>query len=140
MSWLNGKWHICRLIETTEKDAWYTLCTDVPGVYRLIGLDESRPDIVPATINRICGIDPTGTLNIGATKSLPDRLGSLVRTHDPKFRGGSHRKLPAKMAKRFPPKKLALAWQCADQPYEREGEMLDRYEAQFGEMPPLYRQ
>jgi hypothetical protein len=37
---------------------------------------------------------------------------------------------------RFPPERLAIAWECTDQPYVREEELKRAYEAEFGERPP----
>ena len=115
---------------------------DGPGVYRLIALDANMPSIVPASLNRICGVDPTGTLYIGATSSLRRRLASLVmrnRTNDPLAGGsGSHSLMAPKLARLFAPQWRAIAWQRLDSnERNREHELFRRYKAQFGELPPM---
>jgi hypothetical protein len=140
MAWLTGTWSpLCRVIEDIPGKRWFDLCVpDGPGVYRLIALDASKSGIVPASLDRVCGSDPTGTLYIGAAGSLQGRLGDLVKTNDPtKFKGGGHRRLTMKLAECFSPQWRALVWEYADEPFEREGQLLRDYEGQFGERPPV---
>jgi hypothetical protein len=137
MLWLTGKWsRMYRIMAEIEEEQWYDDTTVTgKGVYRLIGLRENG---APAPISRVCGIDSTGTLYIGAADrgNLDGRLGSLVSTHRPDHKSGDHIPLLPKLAERFPPQRLAVVWECTDQPYKREEELKDAYKAEFGERPP----
>jgi predicted GIY-YIG superfamily endonuclease len=142
--WLTGKWcPLCRTIENLPGKRWSDICRpDGSGVYRLIALDASMPGIVPASLDRVCGIDSTGTLYIGVTKSLRRRLASLVsrnRTNDP-LSGSGHQFMNAKLARRFAPRLRAISWQkldSAEAAHRREAELLRAYKARFGELPPM---
>jgi hypothetical protein len=143
MSWLTGKWsRRYPLMAQTIGERWkdHYPPSGTPGVYRLIALDGTG---TPVPINRACGVDRTGTLQIGASRDLKTRLGSLVRTHQSNPRhgnGSSHRALSARLSAHFPPDRLALAWQLNDAPGNRETELLREYEARFGDTPPHNRQ
>src|SRR5437899_7209935 len=50
------------------------------GVYRLIGLADDHAISKPATITRLHGQDTTGTLYIGQSSSLHQRLNRLRRS------------------------------------------------------------
>ena len=142
-SWLTGKWSaLCRIVENTPGKRWSDICRpDGPGVYRLIALDATMAGIVPASLDRVCGVDPTGTLYIGFTKSLRTRLRILVLTNDPNVPlGAGHAFMPAKLRKSFPLRLRAVAWQrSASYDLARNGEkkLFDRYAKQFGELPPM---
>jgi hypothetical protein len=143
MSWPpKGKWSpLCRISETTWGKRWIDLCRNgTSGVYRLIALTDNRLDVVPAPLDRVCGIDPTGTLYIGASRSLRTRLGTLVRTHDPSKMAGGHAVMSAKLRRRFPPERLAITWRCREPPEmvrNFETELIQDYQARFGELPPV---
>jgi hypothetical protein len=98
---------------------WIDLCDSGSGVYRLVALD-NNVELIPAAINRVCGVDLTGTLYIGHATSLRARL-------------------TAKLKKRFPPQRLAITWQRIDilQRRNREMRLLQNYLRRFGELPPM---
>jgi hypothetical protein len=115
MSWLTGTWSpLCQIIGTAGGRRWIDLCDpDGPGVYRLVALD-SNAELAPAPIDRVCGVDPTGTLYIGHAGSLRSRLRQLARTNDPtEGIAHGHVVMAAKLKKRFPPQRLAITWQRA---------------------------
>lgn len=119
-------------------------CEDRPGVYRLIALNEQGN---PATLNRMCGGDTTGTLYIGVegkTFSDRSRLGQLVRSlrsprrrtnqeHQAGYRLRSHPELNS----RFPEARVALTWCYCDTPTSAERALFEVYFASFGDNPPL---
>ena len=74
--------------------------------------------------SRVCGVDPTGTLYIGFTKSLRTCLRILVLTNDPNVPlGTGHAFMPAKLRKSFPLRLRAVAWQrSASYDLARNGE------------------
>jgi hypothetical protein len=147
-SWLTGKWSpLCRIIESTPGKRWSDICRpDGPGVYRLIALDADAPGVIPAWLDRVCGVDPTGTLYIGCASSLRRRLASLVlryRSRDLMSGGGSHAIMAPKLAKRFGPQLLAASWQPSNGkwlPIQRERELFSAYKDRFGELPPMNEQ
>jgi hypothetical protein len=117
-----------------------------PGVYRLVGLNEDEDKIVPAHINRICGVDTTGTLYLGCGSKLRIRLQQLSRA----LRMGSHHyifahdiakefRYNARLSARFPLKRLGITW-LYDWAYDAvETNLLFHYRDSFGETPPLNR-
>jgi hypothetical protein len=147
-SWLTGKWSpLCRITESTPGKRWSDICRpDGPGAYRLIALDADAPGIVPAWLDRVCGVDPTGTLYIGSTSSLRRRLASLILRHgkrDPLLGSGSHAIVAPKLARRFGPQLLAISWQPSNgkwSPIQRERDLLSAYNDRFGELPPMNKQ
>jgi hypothetical protein len=143
MTWLTGEWSRIRQIIGPVGDEWWRDCEpDGPGVYRLIGLEEGKSGLEPASINRICGEDLMGTLYIGQAKSLQECLGDLVKTYSPDYRSGRHPVLSDKIAARFPLAKLGFAWERVDRsvyPWDREAKLMSDYIIEFGERPPLNR-
>jgi hypothetical protein len=123
-----------------------SFCNDEPGVYRLIGLDDNGR---PAVLDRMCGLDETGTLYIGKEgKTFADRsrLTKLVRSlqvprhgpvynseHNAGYRLRSHSFLSA----RFPPERVALTWCYSSSPGLAEGALFESYFDSFGDTPPL---
>jgi hypothetical protein len=103
------------------------------GVYRLIGLATEGDLTRPATLNRLCGQDTTGTLYIGQASSLDTRLNQL--------RQGSHnaiRMLRSVPLLQFPSKRLAVAFLftgLAARSVERD--LIKAYMNSFGDTPPL---
>jgi hypothetical protein len=145
-SWLIGKWSpLCLIVENTPGKRWNDICRpDGPAVYRLVALNANVPGIVPAALDRICGVDPTGTLYIGKSRgSLRSRLASLVKTNLTGSGGsGGHRTMVRKLARQFAPRWRAISWQMlvsADAATNRERELLRAYEERFGDLPPLNR-
>jgi hypothetical protein len=140
--WLTGRWcPLYRIVENAFGRRWNDFCKpDGPGVYRLVALDSSKSGIVPAPLERVCGTDPTGTLYIGRSESLRNRLSSLVRSQNPtKILGGDHIPVSGKLAKRFPRQWLAITWQRTNSGdcRMREATLFGHYMARFGELPPM---
>ena len=123
-----------------------SFCEDQPGVYRLIGLDEAGK---PATLNRLCGCDKTGTLYIGAEgKTFADRsrLSRLVRSLRPprygpvfndEHKAGRRLRAHPELNTRFPESRLALTWCYCRTPIPAESALFETYFASFGDTPPL---
>jgi hypothetical protein len=111
------------------------------GVYRLIGLAAEGDLKRPATLNRVCGQDTTGTLYIGESGSLNTRLNQLRRTL--KSREASHnaismlRSIPLLKLK-FSPNKLAIALLFTGRNTRFvESNLIEAYMNSFGDTPPL---
>jgi hypothetical protein len=129
-----------------------SLCKSLPGVYRLIALDDTG---APATLQRMCGTDSTGTLYIGMegrTFSDRSRLTKLVRSlrpprghgrgvfiHNREHHAGYRLRRHQILSQKFPPEKLALTWCYSNQPALAEAALLDIYFDSFGDTPPLNR-
>ena len=140
MTWLVGNWSDpVRISEAIETEYWKKLPEGKQGVYRLFALAREGT-FEPAPLERVCGTDPTGTLTIGGTaKPLLRRLSALVKTHRIDYHSAPHRRLPARLAERFPHNRLAFAWWVTDSPWLVEADLHKRYEADFGELPPMDR-
>jgi hypothetical protein len=134
MSWLTGDWSaLIKISEAIERKYWDELQPKT-GVYRLIALDVNGK---PMPLNRVCGVDETGTLYIGATdRQLLNRLGGLVKTHRADYAGQPHRQLSIPLTDRFPADRLAISWEYTEMPWPREAELLMAYEDELGELPP----
>jgi hypothetical protein len=106
-----------------------------------IALDATMAGSVPASLDRVCDVDPTGTLYIGSTKSLRTRIRTLVLTNDPKsLLGAGHAFMPFKLRNRFPLRLRAVAWQRSasyDLARNSERTLFDRYSKRFGELPRM---
>jgi hypothetical protein len=124
-------------------------CKAKSGVYRLVGLAE--PGInAPATFDRICGRDQTGTLYIGCAgrrSTLPTRLQQLVRTLSDRGRRRNNSEhsagdllLHKLLSQQFPPNNLAVSWSYHTDAFIAENDLLRSYIRSFGEAPPLNRQ
>ena len=143
--WLTGSWSpLFRIIDCAGKRWLDMFVPDSPGLYRLVALDASMPGIVPASLNRICAVDSTGTLYIGATSSLRRRLATLIlkyRTNGPLAGGsGGYRPMSPSLAQQFAPQSLAVAWQSlVSDERNQEQDLLQSYKATFGELPPMSR-
>jgi hypothetical protein len=140
MRWLTGEWsEDIRISSAIDEKWWEKLSPENPwkrpGIYRLIAFASKTSE--PEPLQRICGVDETGTLYIGASKELGNRLSALVTTHHPDYKGQPHQALPQQLARRFPPNQLGFVWQYTETPWHREAELLTSYENAFGELPPL---
>ena len=110
------------------------------GVYRVFAL-EIKDDISrPATLNRLCGQDPSGTLYIGEAVDLSRRLNQLRRTAE-NHRERSHG--AAIMLRQitgldYPPARLGVAVLfTGSRTREIERDLLWAYINTFGDTPPL---
>jgi hypothetical protein len=101
------------------------------GVYRLIALKNPN-DFFPSPLQRVCGIDKSGTLYVGAAEkgNLLSRLQYRTRST-----------LSQPLRSLFPPDKLAVQWEITgeSEAFRREGILLRTYENEFGEFPPANR-
>ena len=121
-----------------------SFCEDRPGVYRLIGLDY---DGRPAALDRLCELDRTGTLYIGAegkTFANRSRLTQLVRSlrergrvYNSEHKAGHRLRTHAHLSTRFPPDRIALTWCYCDLPMSAERALFEVYFSSFGDTPPL---
>lgn len=111
---------------------------DHPGVYRLVVLEENGG--APRPLARICGEDPSGTLYVGASRKLANRLTSLVQTYSADYKSGSHTPMIKKLADMYPSKLLHITCKAiaiADDPFDFEYRLVTDYVKEFGEPPPL---
>jgi hypothetical protein len=123
------------------------------GVYMLVAMEDEKT-ITCAHLQRIGGIDKTGTLYIGHARrggTLRERMGKLLRSvrkpQGPSRHGGyvynrehgaglSLRRNPV-LSPLYPIEKLAVRWRYDDQPVIAENNLLWAYYESFGEAPPL---
>jgi hypothetical protein len=148
------------VISICQMPPWNDLCSELPwkihsidggsfsskdhgvwGVYRIIALASEGDLTKPAVLNRICGQDMTGTLYIGETKSLSNRLNQLrrsARSHRPER---SHRAIS--MLRQipildFPLNKLGVALLFTGRDTTGvESDLIRAYMNSFGDTPPL---
>jgi hypothetical protein len=105
------------------------------GVYRLVALTPDEDLKKPASFNRVCGQDTTGTLYIGEGKILHERLNALRRSRHRHKAILSLRKIPVLD---LPDKRLAIAvlFTIRDTKYV-ERTLIEAYMNSFGDTPPL---
>lgn len=51
--------------------------------------------------------------------------------------GEPHKLLPQRLRETFPETQLGVSWRDEDQQWDREFALLDAYESEFGELPPV---
>lgn len=132
-----------RSVDTAVEQEWYKKFNRIdgdqdlrPGVYRLVALDQPRAS-APALIHRVCGDDATGTLYVGASDCLRNRISSLVATNrQDQYRHSPHKPLAPQLSALFPTNRLAFSWEFSEDPWGREIELLEAYLSEFGELPP----
>ena len=110
------------------------------GVYRLIALEVKDDITKPATLNRVCGQDMSGTLYIGEAIDLSRRLNQLRRTAEGR-RERSHGAvimLRQITALDYPPAKLGIALMFTGyRTKDIERDLICAYMNTFGDTPPL---
>jgi hypothetical protein len=112
------------------------------GVYRLFGLAAENDATKPATINRVIGQDGTGTLYIGESGWLNQRLNQLRRSlnHSEDTHGAIRmwRKTPI-LSARFPSRKLGVGvlFTSVNMHGWVEQDLIRAYMNSFGDSPPL---
>jgi len=110
------------------------------GVYRLIALEAKGDISKPATLNRVCGQDASGTLYIGESKDLGRRLNQLRRSAGHR-REGSHgavSMLRQITGLNYPEAKLGIALLFTGSLTKSiERDLLWAYMNTFGDTPPL---
>jgi len=138
--WLSGQWEGPVRISTAIEEKWWERCERKrPGVYRLFALRDGNT-FEPMPLSRACGADDTGTIYVGASENVFNRLGALVKEHRGDYRGKPHRPLADPLAEKFTPERLAFYWRFDDQPWQLEKAIVTAYEGVFGEPPPNNRQ
>jgi hypothetical protein len=111
------------------------------GVYRLIALASEGDLTRPATLNRLCGPDTTGTLYIGEAGSLSNRLNQLrrsARSHRPERSHGAIGMLRQIPLLDYPSNKLGVGLLFTVPQTEMiERHLIHAYMNSFGDTPPL---
>ena len=154
----NGE-EIRRYVQTSQMPPWSKICSDLPwqhfmvddgyfskkdhgfcGVYRLIGLaTENR--FKPAAISRACGEDASGTLYVGESGWLNERLNQLRRSlHGEDTHGASDMWRQSELLKStFPSNKLGVSMLFTDVLMHGfvERDIIRAYLNSFGDTPPL---
>jgi hypothetical protein len=108
------------------------------GVYNIHCIKDKKP----IKINRVLGIDNQGILYIGQSENLRARIRMLWRVLNPKLKAtahtfGSKYNENKKLKKAFPLKSLYVSYQITKEPKTLETNLLDKYFAKFGEVPPF---
>ena len=108
------------------------------GVYKILCIQ----DKMPIKINRVLGIDNQGILYIGQSENLRARIRMLWRVLNPKLKAtahtfGSKYNENKKLKKAFLLKSLYVSYQITKEPKTLETDLLDKYFAKFGEVPPF---
>jgi hypothetical protein len=111
------------------------------GVYRLVALESNGKLTAPASLNRLCGQDPTGTLYIGCASRLHSRLNQVRRSVRAYRAEGSHGAVAALRALpgvSLPPTKLAIALLFTERCIRSiEDDLIRAYMNTYGDAPPL---
>ena len=119
----------------SKKDHGYT------GVYRLIGLEKDNDLTNPATLSRICGQDSSGTLYIGESGWLNQRLNQLRRSLKREDTHGAIRtwRSTPVLKSRFPPNRLGVGilFTAVGMSAAVEQDLIQAYMNSFGDTPPL---
>lgn len=144
VSWHGGSWSSPALIETRAAGAQWseifkrTSPLNAAGLYRLVALDVDLH--IPMAVSRVCGIDWTGTLYLGASSKLENRIKSLVRTYSSDLHAGAHTPMAQILSNKYPSRLLGVSWRLVDDglsPFDLEYQLMSVYVNEHGEPPPL---
>jgi hypothetical protein len=135
---MDKKFKTVKKQKLSQPDFW----KEVPkeeGVYWIYGLE---PDGKPCLINRLFGSDPTGLLYVGQSKDLRERLRMLWRTIQEDYLAKAHTfgkkyKHIKKARNKFPIHSLMVRFELCSSAKNREAKVLEKYIAEFGEVPPF---
>ena len=111
------------------------------GIYFLVCVGE---DGNPQPVGRLLAEDPGGVLYIGMASSFLDRVIELKKSLSPGHMSkghecGSRHKSHALISQQYPYERLWVRFLETDSPRAAEQEALEKYIAEFGELPPLNR-
>ncbi len=106
------------------------------GVYKIYSIKNKKP----CKVRRLSNVDNSGLLYIGSSKNLKSRLNMLRRVVINK--SGAHTfgvKYNAiqKIRELFPLETLFIEVKCTDKFKETESQLLEKYMADYAELPPL---
>jgi hypothetical protein len=123
---------------TTAEDLFWKNVPKEGGVYKIQCIQNKKP----IKINRVLGIDDQGILYIGKSVNLRERLRILKRSLNQKTKVTGHtfgKKYfeNKKLEKIFPLNSLYVSFITTSEPKTRETELLNKYFAKFGEVPPF---
>lgn len=113
------------------------------GVY-ILKCSTDTNNFVPAHINRLLTSDDNGILYIGKANSFIDRVAELKKSISPQYNSSSHEcgsryKDNPGISKKLPYNQLFIELVGSDNPRDTEEQLLQRYQDEFGELPPLNR-
>lgn len=128
----------------SDEELWYKIESDFAkngGIYKLSCLDNNDQTI---GINRLIKTDQNGILYIGKTTSFLDRVITLKKSISPDYNSDSHEcgvryKCSDLIKTKFPFQNLILELKTYQNIHSAEKELLNNYEFEFGELPPLNR-
>ncbi len=114
--------------------------TDANGIYSIHATEPDGRTLRP--ICRILGVDPDGTLYIGAApdRSLFERISDFCKTVSSDHKSAPHQSIPERyriIEKEFPVSQMVYRWEVCSSPIAREDELLKLYRIKLGELPPL---
>jgi hypothetical protein len=110
-----------------------------PGIYKIVSLNENR---LPTPISRLGGVDNDGTLYIGQSQNLKDRLRMLWRVLNPGYLATAHtfginyNHVPLLQAL-YPLDTIAINFEINYDQLNYEKSLIENYRQQYGEVPPL---
>ena len=128
----------------SDKDLWYKIESDFGnsgGIYKLFCFDNNN-DLIK--INRLLKTDQNGILYIGKAISFLDRTITLKKSISPDYISENHEcgfryKSSELIKNKFPFQNLHIELIGCEEIHLKEKELLDNYEKEFGELPPLNR-
>jgi len=113
------------------------------GIY-ILKCSNKDKSFEPIPINRLLKSDKEGILYIGNTSCFTDRVATLKKSLSPKHVSSSHKcgvkyKSNELFIKKLPFNCLYIELHHSNNPREMEKEFLEKYEKEFGELPPFNR-
>ena len=113
------------------------------GVYILKCSNEDNT-FEPIPINRLLKSDKEGILYIGKANCFTNRVADLKKSLSPEYTSSSHEcgaryKSNELFLKKLPFNRLFVELHKSDNPRILEGKFLEKYEREFGELPPFNR-
>tara|TARA_R110002124_G_C8713226_1_gene495084 strand:- start:54 stop:470 length:417 start_codon:yes stop_codon:yes gene_type:complete len=128
----------------SDSQLWYRIESDFGengGIYKLFCFDDNNEVI---ETNRLLKTDLNGILYIGKATSFLDRVINLKKSISPDYYSENHEcgiryKNSDLIKSKFPFQHLGIELNGYEEIHLKEKELLDNYEQEFGELPPLNR-
>tara|TARA_R110002096_G_C14284665_1_gene696923 strand:- start:51 stop:467 length:417 start_codon:yes stop_codon:yes gene_type:complete len=128
----------------SDSQLWYKIESDFKvngGIYKLFCVNDNNEII---ETNRLLKTDPNGILYIGKATSFLDRVITLKKSISPDYNSENHEcgiryKSSDLIKVKFPFQNLSIELNGYAEIHSKEKELLDYYEREFGELPPLNR-
>jgi len=130
----------------SSENMWYEIKDQFGeggGVY-ILKCYKSPDNPIPISVNRLLSNDEEGVLYIGMETNFLSRVPDLKKSISQQYKSNTHEcgtryKSNPAILKMFPFENLYLELLDSENPGDTESKLLQKYEEEFGELPPFNR-